>query len=67
MKKYNMTCSCGHMMEVEAKSREDAVAKMKDMMTEEAVKSHMKEKHPGEPVMSAKEYHAMIEKDLVEA
>ena len=59
-----MTCSCGDTMQMEAENREEAVSKFKAMMTEDAIKSHMAEKHPGLPVMSVAECHAQIEKDV---
>jgi hypothetical protein len=64
MDKFSMTCSCGDTMNVEAASREEAVAKIKAMMTEEAIAQHMAEKHPGEPVISISDCHAMIEKNM---
>lgn len=67
MQKFSMTCSCGDVMSVDAASREEAVVQMKDMMTQEAINGHMQEKHPGDPIMSMADCHAMIEKDLVPA
>ena len=61
-----MTCTCGHKMETEAGSRQEAVQKIKDMMTPEAVAQHMAEKHPGEPVLSVEEVHAGIEQGVKE-
>ena len=57
-----MTCSCGHTMEKEAATRDEAVMALKADMTEEAIAAHMAEKHAGEPVMSVADCHAMIEK-----
>ena len=65
--KYTMTCSCGDTMDVEASNRKEAVGKFKGMMTKEAIEAHMKEKHPGSPVMSVAECHAMIEKQVIPA
>ena len=59
-----MTCSCGDVMDIEAETRGEAVSKMKAMMTQEAIASHMAEKHPSDPVMSVEDCHAMIEKHL---
>jgi len=53
-------------METEAGSRQEAVQKIKDMMTPEAVAQHMAEKHPGEPVLSVEEVHAGIEQGVKE-
>ena len=64
MAKFSMLCSCGDKMEMEAGSREEAVSKMKAMMTGEAIKAHMEQNHPGKPLMSVAECHAEIEKNL---
>ena len=53
-------------MKMEAGSRDEAVKKFKRMMTKEMIEKHMKENHPGKPVMSVAECHAGIEKDVVE-
>lgn len=66
MTKYSMTCSCGDVMDVEAENREEAVQKMQNMMNAEMIDKHMTEKHPGQPVMSVEDVHAMIAKDLHE-
>ena len=65
MSMFKMTCSCGDEMTLEAGSREDAVSKFKEMMDEKVIASHMSEKHPGEPVISVADCHAMIEKQVV--
>ena len=49
-------------MSAEAENREEAVSKIKATMTQEAVPSHMAEKHLGEPVSTLEEVHAMVEK-----
>ena len=67
MQKFKMECSCGDTMTVEATDRSDAVAQFKAMMNESAIKAHMGEKHPGDPVMSVADCHAMIEKQVVSA
>ena len=54
-------------MNVEANDRDEAVAKFKGMMDESGIKAHMDEKHPGKPIMSVAECHAMIEKDVMPA
>ena len=64
MQKFNMTCSCGDTMTVEAENRDAAVTQFKAMMTESSIKAHMEEKHPGDPVMSVADCHAMIEKQV---
>ncbi len=64
MQNFSMTCSCGETMTMEAENREEAVAKFKAMMTEDAIKDHMTQKHSGMPVMSVADCHAQIEKDV---
>ena len=54
-------------MTVDGANREEAVSKMKEMMDETKIAEHMKSKHPGEPVMSVADCHAMIEKELIAA
>jgi len=61
---YSMTCSCGDTFSVEAESREEAVRKMKDMMTQEAIDQHMSEKHPKEPGKTMAGVHAEIDQKL---
>jgi len=63
---FSMTCTCGDVMSVEAENRDGAVAKMKEMMTQEAIDAHCKEKHPDMP-MTMEQMHAGIDKDLKEA
>lgn len=62
-----MTCTCGDVMSVEAENREEAVSKLKAMMTEDAVAKHVAEKHTGEPPMTVEDVHAGIEQGLQEA
>lgn len=62
---YSMTCSCGDTQTMDGATREEAVAKLKEMMTEEMIQKHMTEKHPGMPVMSVADCHAMIEQQVV--
>lgn len=64
MSTFSMTCSCGDTMTMDANDRNGAVAKFKAMMTAEAISAHMADKHPGQPVMSVADCHAMIEKDV---
>ena len=66
MSKYEMTCSCGHVQEVDAASKEEAIKMVQDGMTEESIKAHMAEKHPGEPVPTAEQAHASISQGLKE-
>jgi len=53
MAQWQSTCTCGMVVgPVEANSKEEALDKMMDIMTPEAIQQHMAEKHPGEPVPS---------------
>jgi hypothetical protein len=63
MQKYTMTCSCGLVMETEASSKDDAVTKFKGMMSEDAIKAHMADKHKGEPVPTKTQADMMIEQN----
>lgn len=67
MSMFKMTCSCGDPMTVDAMDRSEAVMKLKGMMDESGIAAHMAEKHPGEPVMSVADCHAMIERDVAAA
>ena len=60
-----MTCPCGDVMDVEAKNRAAAVEMLKGKMNAEAIAAHMAEKHPGQPVMTVEECHAMIEESVM--
>ena len=53
-------------MAVDAADRAGAVAQFKSMMDEKGIAAHMKEKHPGQPVISVADCHVMIEKDVKE-
>ena len=53
-------------MPVEADSRAEAVSKLQAMMTEDMIAQHMKDKHPGEPVPSVADIHAMIDQKIEE-
>lgn len=51
-------------MSVEAENREEAVMKMKGMMTQEAIDAHCAEKHPDMQLTQA-EVQAQIDEKLV--
>ncbi|HEV8387659.1 MAG TPA: hypothetical protein VGQ03_08555 [Nitrososphaera sp.] len=55
---------CGDTMKVEGSTREEAVSKLKSMMNDSTVAAHMKEKHPGEPMIPVAQVHSMIDKNL---
>lgn len=63
--KFSSTCSCGDVMTVDAGSKEEAVTKLQAMMTEDAIAKHMAEKHPGDPVPSMEQAHALIAANTV--
>ncbi len=64
MQSFKFTCTCGHEMTVDASNREEAAAKFKDMMTEDAIKQHMAEKHAGEPMMTKEQVDMGIEQGV---
>ncbi len=64
MANYSMTCSCGDTMAVSAATREEAVGKLKGLMTTSAVAQHMTQKHPGQPVPPVSQVHATIEQTV---
>ena len=64
MTNFSMTCTCGDTMTVPATTREEAVGKLKGMMTVDAVAQHMAQKHPGQPVPPVSQVHGMIEQTV---
>jgi hypothetical protein len=68
MASYNMTCTCGHTMSVEASSRDQAVGMFKSGMTQQALDEHMTQHHkPDEPKPTLVQAHAMIEQMVAAA
>jgi hypothetical protein len=63
---YEMKCDCGTTVTVEAADRDEAIQKVKEIMTEEAIKEHIASEHPGQPVPTPEQAHAMIEKNLTQ-
>ena len=51
-------------MKVEGATREQAVSQLKTMLNESTLATHMKEKHPGQPMIPVSQVHAMIEQEL---
>lgn len=52
-------------MSVDAQNREEAVAKLKEMMTQEALDEHMQQYHKSdEPKPTLEQSHAMIEQTV---
>ena len=64
--KYEMSCDCGMKIPVEAASRDEAIRKVKEIMTLEAIKEHMASDHAGQPVPTVEQAHAMIEQHLTQ-
>ena len=52
-------------MDVEADTRDAAVAKLQGMTTEASLAEHWSQMHPGEPAMSLADAHAGIARDLM--
>jgi hypothetical protein len=62
MADFSMTCTCGHVMTMEADNRDEAVGKFKAFMTQEALDEHMRQRHsPSEPKPTLEQAHTMIE------
>ncbi len=64
MGSFSMTCTCGHVMKTDASTKEEAVRKIKAMMSPGAIAQHMAERHPGQPVLPVAQVHAMIEQGV---
>lgn len=64
MNKYSMKCSCSEVMNADAATKEEAVAEIQGMMTQDAIDKHMAEKHAGQAVPPIAEVHAMIEQQV---
>ena len=65
MANYSMTCNCGHVMTIDAGSRDEAVGKLKTAMTQEAFDQHFREWHqPTEQKPTLQQAHANIEQML---
>ena len=66
METYEMTCSCGHVMTVEASNQWEAESKMKHLMDEKAIQTHWQEMHDGAGQLpSVRDVHRMIETELI--
>lgn len=64
---YSVKCDCGDVITADAESREAAVEALKTQWGPEAVASHYADKHPGQPVPSQDQVHAMIEQGAQES
>jgi hypothetical protein len=63
---YEMKCDCGKTVAVEAADRDEAIIKVKEIMTADAIKEHMASEHPGQPVPTPEQAHDMIEQNLLQ-
>ena len=67
MKKFSITCTCGHKMTVDAETKEEAIVKLNDMMTQEALDDHFLKNHqPTEQKPTLEQAHAMITQTVQE-
>lgn len=69
MKKYSMTCTCRHVMTVDANSKEEATVKMKQMMDQKGLDDHWTANHAGQPMdqkPTLVQSHAVIDQMLAE-
>ncbi|UCH80293.1 MAG: hypothetical protein JSW20_11180 [Nitrospiraceae bacterium] len=62
--KYELKCNCGETVSVDASSREEALSQVKEIMNEDAIKKHMSEMHPRQPIMTIDQAHAMVDQNL---
>jgi len=62
MKKFSMTCTCGHEMSVDAATKEEAVAKLQQMMDQKGIDAHWAENHKEDtaPKPGIEQVHAMV-------
>ena len=67
MAKWQATCTCGDKTDiVETNSKEEAVDKIMDGMTDEWVAQHMAEKHAGQAIPSKEQQRAGLMSTAVE-
>lgn len=68
MKKFSMKCSCGHVMAVDANTREEGVEKMKTMMDQNALDQHWMQYHQNDtmPKPTLDQSRMQIEQSLME-
>ncbi|MGE5042342.1 MAG: hypothetical protein ACM3IJ_05585 [Candidatus Levyibacteriota bacterium] len=64
--KYSIICTCGDLISVDAQTRDEAVERMEEMMTPEAIDAHFADNHPGEIPPSKEEMGIMIEQQLMQ-
>lgn len=68
MKKFSMKCSCGQVMDVEASSREEGIAKLQQMMDQAGLDAHWTQFHQNDtnPKPSVEQSNAVISQSLAE-
>jgi hypothetical protein len=66
IKTYEMRCDCGKTVAVEAANRNEAIRKVKEIMTEETIREHMQTEHPDQPILTPEQAQAMIEQKLTQ-
>jgi hypothetical protein len=69
MRWYSRHCTCGFGFRIPAESREDAIAKLKEEMDQDALNEHWQQFHDqqGEPKPTLEEAHALIDQQVREA
>lgn len=58
--KYSTKCTCGHRITVVAQDREEAVVRIKEIMSVGAIAAHMADKHKGDPIPSKEQSDANV-------
>jgi len=68
MKKFKVDCKCGFGLSTEAETKEEAIAKMQEMMDEKGIYVHWAERHINDttPKPTLEQAHANIAKNIVE-
>lgn len=68
MKKYSVTCTCGHDMTVESATKEEAAEMLKKMMDQNGVDGHWADKHANDtsPKPTVEQCWAMIDQTIHE-
>jgi hypothetical protein len=67
MANYSFTCTCGHVMTMDANNREDAIGKFKAAMTQQALDDHIRTHGPNDPRPTLEQAHAAIEQTVTAA
>ena len=62
-----MMCSCGEIISVKADTRTEAVSRIERMWREGEISKHMKDKHPGEPMLRLRQIQKFFQAKLIPA